>query len=131
MKKLIIITAVALAAAVVSGGEQMKKSRYIDLMEKTLTAYSLEHIERYYNDVKQDGLKEHGYPRLTSNIGILIAHGRRQDIKPLFVKMMDLCCEEIPKHKAASNEFSIKEVIFCLLELEKNRTFPQSQILMT
>ena len=128
MKKLIIITAVALAAAVISGGEQMKKSRYIDLMEKTLTAYSLEHIERYYNDVKRDGLKEQGYPRLTSNIGILIAHGRRQDIKPLFVKMMDLCCEEIPKHKAVSNEFSIKEVIFCLLELEKHRTFPQSQI---
>lgn len=117
-----------MAAAAVFGGEQMKKTYYIDLMEKVLSAYSKEHIERYYNDVKTQGLKEHGYPRLTSNIGILIAHGRRLDIKPLFVQMMDLCCDEMPKYKYCANEFSVKEVIFCLLELEKNKTFPQTQI---
>ena len=117
-----------IASTAVSGGNQMKKSYYIDLMEKTLSAYSREHIERYYNDVKTLGLKEHGYPRLTSNIGILIAHGRRSDIRELFVKMMDLCCDEMPKYKFCANEFSVKEVIFCILELEKNRTFPQAQI---
>lgn len=113
------------------GNELMPKSRYIDLMEKTLSAYSEEHIERYYNDVKTEGLKEHGYPRLTANIGILIAHGRRPELKVLFVKLMDLCCAEIPKPKkkwGRGNEFSIKEVIFCILELEKNKTFPQAQI---
>lgn len=106
----------------------MRNLRYIDLMERVLTAYSNEHIDRYYNDVKKDGLTEHGFPRLTANIGILISHGRRPDLKPRFEQMMDLCCSEIPKRKFASNEFSIKEVIFCILELEKNQVFPQSRI---
>lgn len=126
MKILFII--IMLFSLSVYGNSIMPKSRYIDLMEKILSAYSEEHIERYYNDVKRGGLKEHGYPRLTANIGILIAHGKRTDLKPLFVKMMDLCCEEMPKRKKAANEFSIKEIIFCLMELEKNKTFPQSQI---
>ena len=53
----------------------MQKSRYIDLMDTVLSAYTDEHIERYCNDVKNHGLKEHGFPRLTADIGILIAHG--------------------------------------------------------
>ena len=106
----------------------MKNTRYIDLMEKVLAAYTEEHIDRYYNDVYREGLTEQGFCRLTANIGILIAHGRRTDLLPRFIKMMDLCCEEIPKHKYASNEFSVKEVIFCFLELEKKRVLPQEQI---
>ena len=102
--------------------------RYIDLMERVLSAYSQEHIDRYYNDVRTGGLKEHGFPRLTADIGILLAYGRRNDLRERFVRLMDLCCEEIPKRKSAGNEFSIKEVIFCLLELEKHQTFPQAQI---
>ena len=53
------------------------KEKYIELMEKALSAYTDEHIQRYFNDVKTNGLTEHGFPRLTANIGILIAHGRR------------------------------------------------------
>ena len=68
------------------------KEKYIELMEKALSAYSDEHILRYFNDVKEKGLTEHGFPRLTANIGILIAHGRRKDLSPLFVEMMDVCC---------------------------------------
>ena len=112
----------------VAGKEHMSKSRYINLMEKILSAYSNEHIESYYNKVKSDGLKEHGYPRLTANIGILLAHNKRLDLKELFVKMMDLCCQEIPKVKGAGNEFSIREIGMLILELEKKETFPQEQI---
>ena len=43
------------------------KERYISLMEKTLSAYSDEHIHRYFDDVKQGGLTEHGFPRLAAN----------------------------------------------------------------
>lgn len=107
---------------------KMKRSRYIDLMEQVLAAYSNEHIERYYNDVRTGGLKEHGFPRLTANIGILIAYGKRTDLIPRFVEMMDLCCREIPQLKMAANEFSIKEVVWCLMELEQHQTFPQTQI---
>lgn len=97
---------------------------YIDLMEKILSAYTDEHIFRYFNEVKISGLTEHGFPRLTSNIGILIANGRRKDLLPLFLEMMDFCCETIPKVKAA-NDFSVREIINCLLEVEKSAILPK------
>lgn len=95
------------------------KSKYIDLMEKTLSAYTIEHILRYFNDVKRDGLTEHGFPRLTSNIGILIAHGRRRDLLPIFLEMMEFCCKTIPCVKAA-NDFSVREIVCCYREVEKS-----------
>ncbi len=85
-------------------------------MERTLEAYSYEHIERYFNEVREGGLKEHGFPRLTADIGILIARGRKRELLPIFLEMMDFCCENIPKVKAA-NDFSVKEIIFCIMEL--------------
>lgn len=51
------------------------REKYIELMEKALSAYSVEHIIGYFERVKLEGLTEHGFPRLTSNIGILVAHG--------------------------------------------------------
>ena len=35
------------------------KNRYIELMDRTLTAYSYEHILRYFDEVKKNGLTEH------------------------------------------------------------------------
>ena len=93
--------------------------RYLGLMEKALSAYTDEHILRYFNDVKRDGLTEHGFPRLTVNIGILISYGKRRDLLPLFLEMMEFCCKTIPTKKAA-NDFSVREIICCLWELEKN-----------
>lgn len=99
----------------------MKKNISIFLMEKTLSAYTDEHILRYLNDVKKNGLTEHGFPRLTSNIGILIAHERRKDLLPIFLEMMELCCKTI-SHVKAANDFSVREIVCCLLELEKSKT---------
>lgn len=93
------------------------KERYLDLMEKALSAYSEEHIDRYFFDVREKGLTEHGFPRLTANIGILIAHGRRRELFPLFVDMMEFCCTQIPGRHAA-NDFSVKEIALALLALE-------------
>ena len=95
------------------------KEKYIALMEKTLSAYTDEHILRYFNDVKTNGLTEHGFPRLTATIGILLSHGRRKDLWPLFLEMMDFCCKTIPVVRAA-NDFSVREIICCLLEVEKS-----------
>ena len=94
-------------------------NRYIQLMEKTLGAYTFEHIIKYFEQVKREGLREHGFPRLTANIGILISYGRRTELLDTFVEMMDFCCEQIPKVKAA-NDFSVKEIIFCIMALEKS-----------
>lgn len=97
------------------------KKIYIDLMEKALLAYSREHINQYISTVKENGLTEHGFPRLTATIGILIAKGRRRDLLPEFVEMMTLCCSMFlrPRVKAA-NEFSVREIVFCINELEES-----------
>ena len=98
------------------------KEKYLELMKKALSAYTDEHIHEYFNRVKTEGLTEHGFPRLTVNIGVLVAHGYRQDLIPLFVEMMNFCCEQIPKVKAA-NDFSVREIVFCLFELKKQGKF--------
>lgn len=95
------------------------KEKYLDLMEKALSAYPYEHILRYFNDVKTNGLSEHGFPRLTADIGILISHGRRRDLLPIFLEMMEFCCKSIPNVKAA-NDFSVREMISCIWEVEKS-----------
>ena len=91
-------------------------------MAKALSAYSDEHIHEYFERVKAEGLTEHGFPRLTVNLGVLVAHGYRTDLTELFIEMMDFCCEQIPKVKAA-NDFSVREIVFCLFELERMGKF--------
>ena len=102
----------------------MKRQKIIEIIDRTLDAYSDAHILRYFSDVKENGITEHGFPRLTANIGILIAHGRRTDLLPLFTEMMDLCCDFFTKGIKAANDFSVKEIVFCLLELERAGVFP-------
>jgi len=106
------------------------KERYISLMEKALSAYSNEHILRYFNDVKTHGITEHGFPRLTANIGILIAHGRRSDLLPHFIEMMDVCCDMFlrPDVKAA-NEFSVREIVCCIKEVEDAKAVDYGKVL--
>lgn len=92
--------------------------RCLNLMEKTLSAYSDEYINEYFNRVQKEGLTEPGLPTLVANIGILIAHGRRHDLLPLFLEMMEFCCKTIPLGKA-ENDFSVSEIACCIMELEK------------
>lgn len=106
------------------------KERYIILMEKALSAYTDEHILRYLNDVKTNGLTEHGFPRLTANIGILIAHGRRKDLLPLFIEMMDVCCDMFLRpYVNAANEFSVREIVCCIDEIERAKAVDEACIL--
>lgn len=102
------------------------KENYIHWMEQALSAYSDAHIQRYFESVKQNGLTEHGFPRLTANIGILLSHGRRTDLLPLFSEMMEFCCKTIPTVKAA-NDFSVREIVCCVLELERSKILPQTE----
>ena len=92
-----------------------------------LEAYSAQEILSFFNKNKKEGLTEHGFSRLTANIGILIANNRRKELMPLFLEMMDFCCSQIPTHKAA-NDFSVREILCCILELEANKTVEQDRI---
>ena len=106
------------------------KEKYIDLMEKALSAYTDEHILRYYNDVKRNGMTEHGFPRLTANIGILIAHGRRSYLLPLFIDMIETCCDMFLRpYVKSANEFSVREIVCCIGELERSNAVGQEHIL--
>ena len=95
------------------------KQTYIALMDQALGAYSEEHIRRYFEDVQKNGLTEHGFPRLTANIGILISFGKRGYLKPIFMEMMEFCCKNIPNVRAA-NDFSVREIVSCIAEIEKS-----------
>lgn len=99
------------------------KTVYIDLMEKILSAYTDQHILRYFDEVKTVGLTEHGFPRLTANIGILISKGRRRDLLPIFSEMMEFCCGNIP-HVKAANDFSVREITNCLEAVEESKILP-------
>lgn len=100
------------------------KEKYIDLMELVVSAYTTERIKEHTDTVVKNGISEHGFPRLTANLGILISHGRKTELKDDFILMMDLCCKEYQNSffkngTAVGNDFSIKEIVFCLLEVEK------------
>ena len=103
------------------------KEKYLHLMELALSAYTDEMVRAYLEKVRSEGLSEHGFPRLTANIGILISHGRRTDLLPLFLEMMDLCCESIPRVKAA-NDFSVREIIASIWEIERCGAVPPERI---
>ncbi len=96
----------------------MSKQVYIEIMDRAFGCYTNEQIADYYERVKKEGLTEHGFPRLASNLGVLICHGRHKELLPLFINLMDLCCLQMPKVHAA-NDFSVREVVTCLIEVEK------------
>ena len=106
------------------------KELYLDVMEKAVSAYTIPLIEEYMETVRRDGLSEHGFPRLAADIGILVAHGRMTHLRSLFIRLMDLCCAEMPvayqrsKNAQVGNEFSVKEIVMCLLTLEEYNAFP-------
>ena len=108
------------------------KNTYRDIMERALSAYSPSQIADYIEQVRRDGLTEHGFPRLGANIGILMTHGRRLDLKDTFVQIIELCLYWIPKatEKYAwfGNNFSIRELCCCFAELEKTDLFPAGQL---
>lgn len=110
----------------------MKKAAYYELMEQLVSAYSIQQIEDYIGQVEQRGLWEHGFPRLGANIGILMAHGKLPHLRPQFVRIMELCCRDIPipapecNHRG--NDFAVKELCWCILELEKSTVFTREEI---
>lgn len=111
------------------------KDVYLDLMQIAVEAYTPQHVREYIADVDEDGIKEHGFARLTSNIGILIAHGRKMDYLDKFIRMMDLCAREIPTARVRNsskgeigNDFAVKELMLCLMEVEKAGVVPQEKI---
>ena len=72
-----VLAATSAAAPVLAAtSATLSKSRYLDVMEVAVGAYTPERTADYVKRVEKDMIKEHGFHRLTANIGILLAHGR-------------------------------------------------------
>lgn len=128
MRMLSGLTLVAVAVAAVSAladSRGVSKAEYLDLMEDAVSAYSNDHIEDYISQVERDGVQEHGFPRLTSNLGVLVANGRAEGRRELFRRMMTVACRDAAKGKMKleGNEFSVKELAIALVALEKSKAF--------
>ena len=126
----VVAASADLPCRAVATGATLPKDRYLDVMEAAVGAYTPERTADYVRRVEKGMIKEHGFHRLTANIGILIAHGRLADKKDLFKHMMDLCCRQIPvayvkNGSQVGNDFGVKEIVSCLLEVEKAGIFPK------
>ena len=131
MHTLLVAIAALLSLAPISDKDQKPagKESYIDVMQQCVESYDDSLIISYIEQVEKEGITEHGFARLTSNIGILLANGRIPQKQQLFKRMMDICAREIPvalkksSRGSAGNDFSIKEICCCLHELEKSGIF--------
>ena len=108
------------------------KNDYLDIMARVVEVYSGKRFDDYIDNVKEHGITEHGFPRLCANIGILMAHGRKLELKYRFDEMMELCCRDIPTFYSEKgkrgNDFSVREIVSCILELEKAGLYPEETI---
>lgn len=109
------------------------KEMYLDIMQQAVMAYTPERIDDFISRVEKEGITEHGFGRLTSNIGILVSKGRISEYKELFVRMMDIAAREVPlamvknKKKRLGNDFAVKELVCCVMECEKSGIFSKEQ----
>ena len=102
------------------------RARCLEIMEAALRAYDETDIRSWFDEVKRTGLKEHGFPRLCADIGILLCHGRAAGLRSLFCDMMTFCCAQVSVRQHVANDFSIKELVFALLECEASGRFDRS-----
>ena len=63
---------------------------YLRIMAVAVSAYTQVRIENYIQSVEKDGLAEHGFPRLTANMGVLVAHGQIPEKKETFRRMIGI-----------------------------------------
>ncbi len=103
------------------------KDRYLEIMDMALSAYSEKDIDSYIEEVNKNGLTEHGFARLTANMGILIAHGKRHDLYRRFLSMMDFCTSHLSTDKAA-NDFSVSELVQSICKLAENKAVPKERV---
>ena len=105
---------------------------YLDLAEIAVKAYDDAHMEAYVREAETVGVQEHGFPRLASNLGRLVAAGRMTEKKPILERMMTVACACARKGrmppKSGGNEFSVRELVSAVMALEKAGTFPAEKI---
>ena len=134
--KRIIIAFLLFVSVFSAKGERSGKEVYLDIMQKAVEAYSPQRIRQYADRVSSEGVTEHGFALLTSNVGIMVSRGRMPQMKDTFIELMDICAREVPialeKNRGKGeigNDFAVRQLVTCLLEVEKSGLFPQEKTL--
>lgn len=114
-------------SATLFGATSVSKKEYLDIVAEAVAAYDDAHLHRYTEETDKNGVQEHGFPRLTSNLGILLAEGRIPEKRALFKRMMSICCRDMKRKSAGleGNEFSVKELVAAILAVEGAGIFPK------
>jgi len=77
-------------------------------------------------------VQEHGFPRLASNLGQIVAAGHLTDKKPVLERMLTAACacakQGMMPRKSGGNEFSVRELVSAVVALERAGTFPVERI---
>ena len=87
------------------------RERYINVMERALEAYSAEKLNAIISDAETNGVREHGFFRIVSVMGILLSNGRRAELLPLFRRGMDIACDAIWKTDMQFRKTRVWELI--------------------
>ncbi|MGN0832357.1 MAG: hypothetical protein ACI4RD_01750 [Kiritimatiellia bacterium] len=102
MRLAYVLCGVMCGAMCASAATGVSKSDYLDLVESAVGAYAPAQISAYHARVRREGIREHGFPRLAANLGVLVAHGRRPADRELFRELMTTACAQMPMALEAS-----------------------------
>jgi len=121
---LAISFAIAFCAVCARAGG-VSKGEYLDIVGAAVAAYPDEHVADYIEDADKNGVQEHGFPRLASNLAALIAAGRCRGRAVQLRRMMDICCRDAKKGLMAKegNEFSVKELVAAVQDIENAQVY--------
>ena len=108
----------------------VEPSDYLDAVATAVSAYTPERVADYVARVEKRGVWEHGFPRFAANLGFLVARGFAPERKDQLRRLMDICAREMPRsvqrgNRQAGNDFSVKEIVWALVELERAGTYPK------
>lgn len=105
----------------------LNRECYLDLMELSLAGYTVEKIRSMMPNPGEPVEDIQAFSRIALLLGILLANGRKQAHRDLFVEMMDLCTFTVSRKKGDTrNDFSVKEIMLALRGVKK--LFSNSQM---
>lgn len=104
------------------------KQIYLDVMERAAKAYSPEQLDEYIHQIKTDGLPDHGFPRLSSCLAVLLANGKCTWLKDRIETMMELSFQLVSVTPRADHDFSVREMCTALFALKKSDVFPEEKL---
>ncbi len=104
------------------------KQIYLDVMEMAARAYTEEQIDEYMDQIRKNGLPDHGFPRLASCLGVLLANGKCTSMKDRIEAMLELSFQMVSVTPKADHDFSVREMCTALFALEKSDVFPKEKL---